>query len=45
MEEIFMISQLMNQLSNTMKSEKDQQDKVMIIRVSMSLKMFEFKNV
>ena len=45
MEEIFMISQLMNQLSNTMKSEKDQQDKVMIIRLSMSLKMFEFKNV
>ena len=45
MEEIFMISQLMNQLSNTMKLEKDQQDKVMIIRLSMSLKMFEFKNV
>ena len=45
MEEIFMISQLMNQLSNTMKSEKDQQDKVMIIRLSMSLKMFEFENV
>ena len=45
MEEIFMISQLMNQLSNTMKSEKYQQDKVMIIRLSMSLKMFEFKNV
>ena len=45
MEEIFMISQLMNQLNNTMKSEKDQQDKVMIIRLSMSLKMFEFKNV
>ena len=32
MEEIFMISQLMTQLSNTTKSEKYQQDKVMIIQ-------------
>ena len=31
MEEIFMISQLMIQLNNTMKLEKYQQDKVMII--------------
>ena len=30
MEETFMISQLMTQLSNSMKSEKYQQDKVMI---------------
>ena len=30
MEEIFMISQLMTQLSNTAKSEKYRQDKVMI---------------
>ena len=32
MEEIFMISQFMTQLSNTTKSEKNQQDKVMIIQ-------------
>ena len=31
-EEIFMIRQLMTQLSNTTKSEKYQQDKVMIIQ-------------
>ena len=30
MEEVFMIKQLMIQLNNTMKSEKYQQDKVMI---------------
>ena len=33
MEEIFMISQLMIQLSNTMKLEKYQQDKVMFIQL------------
>ena len=33
MEEIFMISQLMIQLSNTMKLEKYQRDKVTIIRL------------
>ena len=33
MEEIFMTSQLMAPLSNTMKSEKYQQDKVMIMRL------------
>ena len=33
MEEIFMISQLMIQSGNTMKLEKYQQDKVMIIRL------------
>ena len=33
MEETFMISQLMTRLSNTMKSEKYQQDKVMITRL------------
>ena len=33
MEEIFMISRLMTRLSNTMKSEKDRKDKVMITRV------------
>ena len=33
MEEIFMISQLMTQLSNMMKSEMYQQDKVMIIQL------------
>ena len=33
MEEIFMIKQLMIQLSNMMKSEKYQQDKVMITQL------------
>ena len=33
MEETFMISQLMTQLSNTMKSEKYQQEKIMITRM------------
>ena len=33
MEEIFMISQLMTRLSNTTKSEKYQQDKVMITQL------------
>ena len=33
MEEIFMISQLMTRLSNTTKSEKYQQDKVIITRL------------
>ena len=33
MEEIFMISQLMSRLSNTMKSEKKRQDKVMITQL------------
>ena len=33
MEETFMISQLMTRLSNTMKSEKYQQDKVMITQL------------
>ena len=33
MEEIFIISQLMTQLSNTTKSEKYQQDKVMITQL------------
>ena len=33
LEEIFMISQLMTQLNNTAKSEKYQQDKVMIIQL------------
>ena len=33
MEEIFMINQLMTRLSNTTKSEKYQQDKVMIIQL------------
>ena len=33
MEKTFMISQLMTQLSNMMKSEKYQQDKVMIIQL------------
>ena len=33
MEEIFMISQLMTQLNNTTKSEKYQQDKVMITQL------------
>ena len=33
MEEIFMISQLMTQLSNMIKSEKHQQDKVMITQL------------
>ena len=33
MEEIFMINQLMTQLSNTMKPGKYQQDKVMIIQL------------
>ena len=32
-EETFMISQLMTQLSNTMKSEKYQQEKIMITRM------------
>ena len=32
-EEIFTVSQLMTQLSNTAKSEKYQQDKVMIIEL------------
>ena len=32
MEEIFFIKQLMTQLNNTMKSEKYQQDKAMIIQ-------------
>ena len=32
MEEIFIVSQLMTQLSNTIESEKNRQDKVMIIR-------------
>ena len=33
MEEIFMISQLITQLNNTTKSEKYQQDKVMITQL------------
>ena len=33
MEENFMISQLMTQLNNTMKSEKYKQDKVMITQL------------
>ena len=33
MEEIFMTNQLMIQLNNTMKSEKYQQDKVMITQL------------
>ena len=33
MEEIFMISQLMTRLSNTKKSEKYQQDKVIITQL------------
>ena len=33
MAEIFMINQLMNQLSNMMKSEKYQQDKAMITQL------------
>ena len=33
MEEIFMINQLMTQLSNMMKSEKCQQDKVMVTQL------------
>ena len=33
MEKFFMISQLMTQLSNTTKSEKYQQDKVMITQL------------
>ena len=33
MEEIFAISQLMTQLNNMTKLEKDQQDKVMIIQL------------
>ena len=33
MEEIFMISQLVTQLSNMIKSEKYQQDEVMIIQL------------
>ena len=40
MEEIFMINQLMTQLSNMMKSEKYQQDKVMIIWLFIRFRLF-----
>ena len=45
MEEIFMISQLMTQLRNMMKSEKYRQDKVMITQLVVCLILLILKKI